>query len=154
MTTPTRKPSHLNERWQLLLLFLATGEAAALNIDPLRVMKGMFLLEMKGGLGQHTYDFKPYSYGPFSQQVYRDLDVLQGLGYIERVSITGRDWTSVRVTKTGQEMAKSLVDKISRHELGLISYIQTSVLNKGFLQLLQSIYAQYPEYAVNSVVKT
>lgn len=156
MTKPVSNPTPSVpsvERWQLLLLFLATGEASRQDIDPLRVMKGMFLLEKKGGLGQYTYHFKPYSYGPFSQQVYRDLEVLQGLGYIERVLIPGRDWTSIRVTKTGQGMAKSLIDKTSQQELDLITEIQASVLHKGFLELLLSIYEEYPDYAVNSVVQ-
>ena len=78
----------MQRRWELLLLFLGTGKAANQELDPVRIMKGMFLLEKEGALEPHSYDFEPYDYGPFSIALYNDLDLLEGKELIERLPKT------------------------------------------------------------------
>ena len=139
MLAPSDKSLLLTERWELLLLFLTTGEVAIQPIDNQRIMNGMFLLEMKGGLGTHSYHFEPHTYGPFSKQVHRDVDILQGRGYIDMY------W---RVTTEGMKVVNAIVERLPKETRELVRQAQDDIWNKGFVELLQSIYKQYPQYAV------
>ena len=139
------------ERWQFLLLFVGTGKAANRELDPVRIMKGMFLLEMQGGLEKHTYNFEPYDYGPFSISLYSDLDLLEGKQLIERLPRPGRNWSYVHVTDEGREQAKSLEEHAKPEQLQKISQVHSEVLDKTFADLLRHIYEKYPKYAGRSV---
>jgi hypothetical protein len=139
------------ERWQLLLLFVGSGKAANQELDPVRIMKGMFLLEMQGGLENHSYNFEPYDYGPFSISVYNDLDLLEGKKLIERIPRLGRNWSYVRVTDEGRNQTKSLEQQAKPEQLELISKVHSDVLDKTFAELLRHIYDKYPKYAGRSV---
>lgn len=139
------------ERWQVLLLFLGTGKAANQELDPVRIMKGMFLLEKQGGLEKHSYNFEPYDYGPFSISLYSDLDLLEGKELIERLPRLGRNWSYVRVTDEGRKLANSLEERAKPEELQLILKVHSEVLDKTFAELLRHIYEKYPEYAGRSV---
>ena len=139
------------ERWQLLLLFVGTGKAANGELDPVRIMKGMFLLEMQGGLMGHSYDFEPYDYGPFSISVYNDLDLLEGKKLIERIPRPGRNWSYVRVTDEGRKVANSLEEQAKPEQLEKISAVHDEVLDKTFAELLRYIYNNYRDYAGRSV---
>lgn len=139
------------ERWQLLLLFVGTGKAANQELDPVRIMKGMFLLEMKEGLEKHTYNFEPYDYGPFSISVYDDLDLLEGKKLIERIPRPGRNWSYVRVTDEGRNVARSLEEQAKPEQLAKISAVHEEVLDKTFAELLRYIYENYRDYAGRSV---
>ena len=139
------------ERWELLLLFLGTGKAANETLDPVRIMKGMFLLEMGGGLESNSYAFEPYDYGPFSISVYRDLDLLQDKGLIERIARPGRNWSYVRATDAGRKMAETLEAKTKPEQSKLIYAVHEEVLSKTFAELLRYIYDKYPKYAGRSV---
>lgn len=139
------------ERWELLLLFLGTGKAANQEVDPVRIMKGMFLLEMGGALEPHSYNFEPYDYGPFSVSLYDDLDLLEGKELIERLPRPGRNWSYVRATDEGRRVAKSLEDQAKPKQLKLIQEVRDEVLDKTFADLLRYIYKKYPKYAGRSV---
>ena len=139
------------KRWEELLLFLGTGDAANREVDPVRIMKGMFLLEMRRGLKKHSYDFEPYDYGPFSISLYCDLDELEGKELIERIPKPGRNWNYVRATDKGRGVAQSLGAQLKPKQLALISKVQDEVLNKTFAELLRYIYENYKEYAGRSV---
>ena len=139
------------ERWHLLLLFLGTGRAADRTLEPVRIMKGMFLLEMRGGLNAHSYNFEPYDYGPFSASIYRDLELLDVSGLIQRIAIPGRNWSLVHMTDEGRKLAASLEKKAKPEQLELISAVHDEVLDRSFADLLRYIYKEYPQYAVSSV---
>lgn len=139
------------ERWELLLLFLGFDRATSSSIDPVRIMKGMFLLEKHGGLMEHSYYFEPYDYGPFSIFVYRDLDLLEAKGLVERIPSPGRNWSYVRLTEEGRSLVEDLRKKATEQQLELISDVYNQVWRRGFAELLRYIYKEYPEYAGKSV---
>src|SRR5438132_12224888 len=60
-----------------LLLFLEDSEQ---RLDPIRIMKGMFLFSMEAPeawLGKYErFQFIPYSYGPYSKGLHDSLDQL------------------------------------------------------------------------------
>lgn len=49
-----------------LLLLLAAGADGRYDLDPIRLMKGCFIVSQGGRPEwQGLYDFRPYDYGPF-----------------------------------------------------------------------------------------
>ena len=114
-------------------------------------MKGMFLLEKRGGLKPHSYYFEPYDYGPFSVSLYDDLDLLEGKELIERLPRPGRNWSYVRVTDLGIQDTKKLERQAKPEQMQLIQEVRDEVLGKSFTELLRYIYEKYPEYAGKSV---
>lgn len=139
------------ERWELLLLFLATGKASNRILDPVRIMKGMFLFEMRGGLGEHSYHFEPFDYGPFSILVYRDLDLLEARNLIQRIPTPGRNWSYLRATDEGRMYAQRVEKQAKPEQLELISAIHDEILDRSFADVLRYVYAEYPKYAGSSV---
>ena len=80
--------------WLLLYLALpSTPNGDVLPIDPIRIMKGMFLFAMEEPVGpEERYKFVAYSYGQCSFKIYRELDGLEQDGYIHSSALPGRTW--------------------------------------------------------------
>src|SRR4051794_38853086 len=84
------------------LLFLLALQDAEQPLDPVRLQKGMFLLSEEGGVANgEAYDFRPYDYGPFSSDIYRDLQELLDRGWVREVPIRGFNWSSYTITDAG-----------------------------------------------------
>jgi len=91
----------------LLLLYLpgAKGEIGEPISGRTRLMKIMYLLEkeqiIKKDLGiSKGYSFEAYHYGPFSKQVYEDVDFLRNVELIE--SSSGGDLSEVEQVEEGR----------------------------------------------------
>ncbi len=76
----------VDNRKDLLLLTLAANDAAPV-LGVTRLQKYLYVLQEHQGWREHlksTYDFRPYDFGPFDDQLYADLDFLENLELIER----------------------------------------------------------------------
>lgn len=76
----------VDNRKDLLLLVLA-ADAGAPVVGVTRLQKYMYVLQEHRGWGRRlttSYDFEPYDFGPFDDQLYADLDFLENLGLIEK----------------------------------------------------------------------
>jgi uncharacterized protein YwgA len=126
-------------------------------IQPVQLQKALFLLSRKtptAVLGDEAkYDFKPYDYGPFSAEIYNDVDELEAGGW---VSVTRPPWLRYKLyaategglleaEKRAQEMPSQLVEFLRR----LVQYTQSLTFN----QLVSSVYEEFPEMKANSVFK-
>lgn len=138
--------------WLLVYLSLPSKSKMDL-IDPIRIMKGLFLfkMEFKEELGDF-YDYKPYFYGPCSFEIYSDLLSLQLEGLVDRCSQPLSRWSYYRLTEKGQEQASILIKDVSSELLTQLKTIKIKVTSLSFLDLLKEIYREYPEYAQNSVI--
>jgi uncharacterized protein YwgA len=138
--------------WLLLLLALSDSSEP---LDPVRLQKGMFLLSRERGLPPlESYDFAAYDYGPFSAQIYRDLDRLYDTGLVERIQTPGYTWSRYRPTEAGTAEAQRLVDAMDGDQRESAVYLQElkrGVLAMGFRDLLKHVYSRYPEFSENSV---
>ena len=113
-------------------------------------MKSAFLLQQEAGLNL-GYEFIPYKYGPFSKEVYKDIEELEKNLLVERVKPKKdieiieirlieefRDWTEKIIDSLPEnikETVKTYIEKYGKMELN---------------ELLDYIYAKYPEHAVKS----
>jgi hypothetical protein len=140
-------------RQQLLLLFLSGSE----HLDPIRIMKGMFLFSQecpKGWIEEaDRYRFQPYNWGPFSRDVYRDLDALIASGLVSTMTVTGRAWNYHTATDEGRVLAAEAGMQWNPAVSVYLQKLRQFVLSVSFSTLLKTIYQKYPDFAVNSVFR-
>ena len=137
--------------WLLLLVGL---DERADGLEPVRVQKGLFLLAREGGLPpRERYWFVPYNYGPMSPRVYRDVEALVAAGELERLPVPGFSWGRVRATARGREHARALAGEADPRRLRALEAIRAEVTSLGFADLVEAIYARYPEFRAASVFR-
>jgi uncharacterized protein YwgA len=144
----------MTRRDWLLLLVAADDDV---DLDPVRVQKGLFLLAQEGGIpAEQRYAFVPYNYGPMSARVYRDADALVRRGLLERVPQPGYAWGRLRATPDGRARAAALrggAQPVEQAALGRLTEIHRLVTSLGFAELLETIYERYPTFAARSVFR-
>jgi uncharacterized protein YwgA len=82
----------IDNRKDILILLLAMPGRTGSPYEPIagrtRLMKLLFLLDKDQEIRKHIpiadyYSFEPYHYGPFSKDVFDDLDFLRNVGIVE-----------------------------------------------------------------------
>lgn len=146
--------TNISARQQRLLVFLGAGQDI---LDPIRIMKGMFIFEMKAPsawvLDETKYNFVPYNYGPFSPQVYSDLETLHEMGYVSIQQAQNRSWNYYSLTDEGQEESEAVITQMDTRMVDYLKSLRGFVSAVSFRQLLESVYTEFPDFAVNSVFK-
>ncbi|MBP0019783.1 MAG: restriction endonuclease subunit S [Cyanobacteria bacterium SBLK] len=130
---------------QLTLLFFLQKRQKTILVTEL--MKYVFLLQMEGSTQQRYYQFIPYHYGPFAEDIYRDLETLQQQGAI---AIDKRDKEKTKISLSD---AKTIPQTLSQLPADLQEDIATILNQYGDLnltELLDTVYQKYPTYAKNS----
>lgn len=139
--------------WLLLLLGSPTKEGATPPLEPVRVMKGMFLVVMDGNLDDPpSYNFEPYHYGPVSLEIYDDLAELVQEENIEALPVPGYSWRKYRLSAKGRARYEQLRAVLEPDVAQEIDRVKELIAGLSFRALLQHVYSRYPEYAVNSVI--
>jgi uncharacterized protein YwgA len=140
---------------QVLLMFLGVSTTP---VDPIRIMKGMFLITKKmpeEWLPQaDRYEFIAYDYGPCSFEIYRDLDDLVKQGLVRANDVPGESWKRFSVSPSGKAILAKIDQTMSREAWNYISRVRQFVGRLSFQQLLKSVYAAFPDYARNSVFQS
>ena len=147
-------PLVLTPRQEVLLAFLGSGSG---TVDPIRVMKGLFLIAQRMPeellpLGAR-YEFVPYSYGPCSFEIYRDLELLTGSGLINAEDVLGTSWKVYSSTRRGDVAVVEILAGFPQ-EMGVyIRRIREFVTSVSFRDLLHAVYEAYPDFAARSVFR-
>ena len=132
--------------WALLAIAAARGE----RLEPVHLQKALFLLgkELPDAVGPDFYVFAPYHYGPFDKLVYEDAEALaaEGLVDIERPW----RWSEFAATPAGLEAAARLRAEQPAASAYLARVVEWA-RRLTFQQLVRAIYANYPDFKVNSV---
>lgn len=122
--------------------------------EPIRIQKTLFKLAREADLPRgEAYVFRPYNWGPFSAQIYQDVDHLVLAGVAERVPQPGASWASYRLTASGRSIAAGLREKADPEALRALERISAWVDDRPFGQLLRDLYADYPEMAEQSLFR-
>jgi len=130
------------------VLFAIIEAAAGRGLKRVHLQKAVFLVaeEFKGGLPANFYKFTKYHFGPYSQKIYRDAEVLNDSGCISiRYGADRRDDVFSIVENCGIENI-ALPERLSRFITESVDW----VLSMDFRELVQAIYYLYPEYQENS----
>ncbi|BDC00280.1 restriction endonuclease subunit S [Saccharolobus caldissimus] len=103
------------------------------------LMKYLFLLQKEYNINL-AYNFEPYKYGPFTPQVYRDLEDLKDKVEVKEVKddVDKSLITSKELPQLDQNIANAINDLLNRFG------------NKNLKELLAYVYKKYPEYTVRS----
>lgn len=141
------------ELFILFLYFPSFGDKKL--IGPIRIMKGLFLINMEVKEFKNLYKFEPYLYGPCSFEVYSDLRELITEGVIEEHKPDNQYWSLYYLTEQGAKRAKKILKKISNKSTkNAILKIKRLVTQLSFIQLLNLVYKKYPNYAQKSIFNT
>jgi len=135
-------------RRELILAALAPAQGA--SHTPVQVQKLFFLIDRNIASqveGPH-FNFRPYHYGPFDEEVYQELNKLAASGHVD---IDQGKWKTYRLTVTGQKEAEELLAKFDPKAADYIKRISQFVRSLSFTKLVASIYKKYPEMRANSV---
>ena len=122
--------------------------------EPIRIQKTLFLFGQQAGLRKgQKYKFRPYNWGPFSEQIYRDMDALIAEGLVERVPQPGASWASYKLTVEGEHAASVLSGGVAPGALQKLNEISGWVAKRAFGKLLEDVYTQYPKMATRSLFR-
>jgi DNA-binding PadR family transcriptional regulator len=137
-----------------LLLFLSRGPLGAagpVELDPIRIQKGLFLLS-KRGPARDLYSFRPHYWGPFSSEIYRDLSGLEAQGLVQTERPAGQTWSLYRTSAQGEARAAEVAELLEPRVVQWLADDRGFVSKRSFVRLLKEIYAAYPEYAEKSLL--
>lgn len=124
------------------------------SLDRIHIMKVLFLIWYRSREEIKDYfQFEPYLYGPYSLEVYSELRNLQEHGFIIQPPSPIQQWTNYYLTIQGSIEAEKSLKKFNSDTITLIDKTVGEISNLGFFELLQKIYKEAPEYAVNSILK-
>ena len=137
--------------WLLIALSKSPGGA----MSPVQVQKTLFLFgqEAGGSIGAEFYSFEPYDYGPFDAAICHDLRRMMVDGHVRDIWNPGRSWKSYTITRSGRNAVLDLERDADPRFTEFLGRIVRWVGGRSFSDLLRSIYAAYPEFAVNSVFR-
>lgn len=131
---------------------VALGCAPDGKLTPIQMQKALFLIKMEAAQRLHGefYNFVPYNYGPFDSTIYKDVARQEA----ERNIMTqraGERWDAYFITAQGKAKASELMARMDPDLRNYLDAVVKWVKERGFAELLNSIYHKYPSYAVNSV---
>jgi hypothetical protein len=139
-------------REDLLLLLAGGAEEGPYDFDPIRMMKGSFIVSQAGRTAWRTlFSFRPYDYGPFDVRVYGARDALVAEGLLQREK-TGR-YASYTLTDNGRQRVQEVEQEIGPEGAEWVRRVGRYVTSKSFSRLLDEVYARWPEFAERSVVR-
>lgn len=178
----------LGSDYLLLLLYINDKEPIKGSV---RLMKMMFLfneqiapaLKKKGLDSEKLPDFITYNYGPFSKDLYEQVDFFAGIGFMqihdlnETEEMSGVDnivekefvdecyedeeetksensFREYSITDTGSGFVEEeLLKKITLPQLKLLEQYKKKITGMTLKQLLHYVYTRYPKYAEQSLIK-
>lgn len=136
---------------QEMILLIAAGAEGPYDLDPIRVMKACFLISQRGRPDwRDEFAFSAYDYGPFDSQVYNSRDALIDRGQL--VADESRRYPAYTLSEAGRTRAAEVAEEIGRENAEWFKAVGQYVTSKSFSNLLREVYAEYPGFAVNSVM--
>lgn len=134
-----------NKEIILIAIIAAAGEN---GLDRVQLQKSAFLVgeEFEGEL-KNYYQFRPYMYGPFAQDIYSDVERLSDGPMIETFFDDGRQWYRIACdSNSWQHTLPGELDSGVKRIVGWVSRMSS------FYELVRAIYFLYPEQRENSVL--
>lgn len=142
----------------LALMYAGNGEPIE---GRTRLQKLVFLMQKRleeageDPLQSDDYEFIPYDYGPFSKELYDDLDETMARNMVEgREEDLGEDKEKYdyEIQEDGEQWVR---DQLSKEEaqriLELAEEIKDEYGDVYLSDLIDEVYSRYPKYAENSI---
>ncbi len=122
-------------------------------MTPVQLQKSLFLLSEKNNLKKDFYRFRPYDYGPFAPEIYRDAEQLGNENLITISYEHNLKWKVYAITPEGMKLSERIKSFLPDDLVQSIKDIIGHIRGLSFSDLVQEIYKEYPSYSVNSVFK-
>ena len=142
----------------LALMYAGDGEPIE---GRTRLQKLVFLMQKRleeageDPLQADDYEFIPYDYGPFSKELYDDIDETMARGMVEgREENLGEDKVKYdyEIQKDGEQWVRDQFSKEeAQHVLELAEEIKGEYGDIYLSNLIDEVYSRYPKYAENSI---
>ncbi|UCF09147.1 MAG: DUF488 domain-containing protein [Thermoplasmata archaeon] len=128
----------LNTRQKCLLYFIKRSK----ECSKLKLAKVLFLAKEEGGIekGFKFYSFVPYRFGPYSFEMFNDIDNLED----EKLLIA--DENMVSYFKGSVELRPDIQKPLNR------LFNETRMMNEG--ELMNYVYNKYPDYTILSEIES
>lgn len=140
----------------LALLKLNDGEPIP---GKTRLQKLVFLAQ-EGGLSddpvdpiREVFEYDPHKYGPFSKELAEKLDELAQKGYVkvvEEPTKGGNTRNEYELTPKGEDYLDKNLGEVDIEEFLSLKVIKKLHNGMPLFELLDKVYADYPDYSVNS----
>ncbi len=178
----------LGADYLLLLLYLNNQEPIK---GAVRLTKMMFLfnkqisetLKGKGLESDQLPNFIAYNYGPFSKDVYEQIELFTGIGFVSVTDIntkeemsgiddvvetefidecyqgdselkTENNFWEYRITDVGKGFVeKELLADLTDEQKGILEAFKRKITEMPIKQLLYYVYTNYPDYTKKSLIK-
>ena len=172
----------------LLLLFLNQKQPI---MGAIRLTKMMFLFEKeiapvlkaKGLESDNLPGFIAYNFGPFSKDVYEQVELFRGIKFIQVTNIkageemgevddleeapftdemsnygyalnTDGKYYKYQILTTGERyVLERIMPCITQEQESILSAFKRKITSLSPKQILKYVYTKYPEYAANSLIK-
>jgi uncharacterized protein len=133
--------------WNLLVLAAAQGR----SLTPAQFQKALFLLQKRHPQAISSgYLFRPYNYGPFSADVYRDAERLEEQALVS-INRSQGGWRVYRATPAGLEKANQLLAEADPLAADYVRRVVEWARSLSFQDLIKSVYAEFPEMKAHSI---
>ncbi len=131
-------------------------DLAADGLTPVQLQKSLFILgaELPRSVGRNFYKFEPYNYGPYDSTIYHDADAMAVEGHVEISSPLMSSVRLYQITPSGRELADAKREALDRVGVEYLSKVVGWVEKLSFRDLVEAVYARYPEQRVNSVFES
>ena len=127
-----------------------------------RLQKMVFLMQKelenrdRSGAVRLDYDFIPYDYGPFSKELYDDLDAMIEQEFVddtEEPLRSGKVKYIYEIEDDGEDLVDAETDKRDDADaiIQLAQEIKTEYNDMLLSDLIEFVYSEYPDYAERSV---
>src|SRR5712664_2176271 len=135
---------------ELLLLLLNVDKDRPIQ-GRTRLAKLLFLVQKEildtGQLGASSegYEFRADRYGPFSDEIFDELEFLSDAGFIQRSGENENQ--TFHITDVGSEFVRQrILPKTKSTGIEEVKRLRAKFGSIPLTQLLQFVYAKYPEY--------
>ncbi|ELZ67058.1 hypothetical protein C457_13514 [Haloferax prahovense DSM 18310] len=150
----------ISKKELLPLLLMDNGEEETVS-GITRLQKLVFLAQ-HGGLDedpipnlkeQVSFHYVAHDYGPFSKELYDVLDQLAEKNLINKEKTTtksGNTRYEFSLSDEGKEVLKHSKEQYADNDRNILKGIQIRYGDMPLFELLDKVYAEFPEYAKNS----
>lgn len=138
-------------RWIQLLLLQGEGRQRYNKpvVGKTRLIKELFVLKKAYGLKEIEYEFIPYWYGPFSPEIYADLEELKDDRIVESHESVGGE--ALSLSPAGVASAQALERLVGADRIRKIRDCKEKFNSKPFEEFVAYVYERWPEYTSRSL---
>ena len=123
-------------------------------LDRIRLMQALFLFWYESGKAiPGFFEFKPYTHGPCSLELYDTLNALDTKHLIGKPPFEHLPRAKYHVTRWGRAKAAEMLDRLDPEVRNLLRREVSFTAETPLLHILKEVYRRAPEFAERAIVR-